>query len=101
MNKDKILRAAQLANDDEGKRNTILKDQSIIFGFCSLGLLFILIIQLLHHESLNTVFFLVLLGGLGIEISQVIKKRSIISILTSILLIVAVVYTAWLIIIGK
>ncbi|WP_260267983.1 hypothetical protein [Pediococcus parvulus] len=33
MDKNKILKAAQLAKDDEGKRNTILKSQSIIFGF--------------------------------------------------------------------
>lgn len=101
MNKNEILKAAQQANDDEGKRNTILTNQSIMFGFYSLGLLFILIIRLLRHESLNDVLFLALLGGLGIEISQVINKRSIISILMSILLVVAVVYTAWIISIGK
>ncbi|MFT8458250.1 MAG: DUF6442 family protein [Liquorilactobacillus ghanensis] len=101
MNKNEILKAAQQANDDEGKRNTILTNQSIMFGFYSLGLLFILIIRLLRHESLNDVLFLVLLGGLGIEISQAINKRSIISILMSILLVVAVVYTAWIIAIGK
>ncbi|KRN06478.1 DUF6442 family protein [Liquorilactobacillus mali] len=101
MNKNKILEAAQQANDDEGKRYTILASQNIIFGFYSLGLLFILTIRLLRHESLNDVLFLFLLGGLGIEISQAINKRSVVSILMSLLLIVAVVYTAWLIALGK
>ena len=74
--------------------NPILTNQSIMSGFYSLGLLFILIIRLL-------LIFLVLLGGLGIEILEVINKRSIISILMSSLLIVAVAYTAWTIAIEK
>lgn len=100
MDKNKILKAAQLAKDDEGKRNTILKSQSIIFGFYSLGLLFMLIIRLLRHEPLSDVFFLILLGSLGVEIAQVIQKHSLASILTSFFLIVAVFYTAWLVVIG-
>ncbi|MCT3212791.1 hypothetical protein EFO90_00025 [Lactiplantibacillus plantarum] len=101
MDKNKILKAAQLANYDEGKRNTILKSQSIIFGSYSLGLLFTLIVRLLRHESLNDVLFLVLLGSLGVEIAQVIKKHSLASILTSAVLIVAVIYTAWLVAVGR
>ena len=94
MNKNEILKAAQQSKDDKGKWNPILTNQSIMSGFYSLGLLFILIIRLL-------LIFLVLLGGLGIEILEVINKRSIISILMSSLLIVAVAYTAWTIAIEK
>lgn len=101
MDKNKILKAAQLAKDDEGKRNTILKSQSITFGFYSLGLLFMLIIRLLRHESLNDVLFWVLLGGLGVEIAQVIRKHSLAAIITSAFLIVAVICTAWLVAIGR
>lgn len=101
MDKNKILKTAQLAKDDEGKRNTILKSQSIIFGFYSLGLLFMLIIRLLRHESLNDVLFLVLLGGLGVEIAQVIRRNSLAAIITSAFLIVAVICTAWLVAIGR
>ncbi|MCP0885742.1 hypothetical protein LB941_00155 [Ligilactobacillus sp. WILCCON 0076] len=94
MNKNEILKAAQQSKDDKGKWNHILTNQSIMSGFYSLGLLFILIIRLL-------LIFLVLLDGLGIEILEVINKRSIISILMSSLLIVAVAYTAWTIAIEK
>ena len=40
------------------------------------------------------------IGSLGVEIAQVIQKHSLASILTSFFLIVAVFYTAWLVVIG-
>lgn len=76
MNKNEILKAAQTAHDDEGKRHTILQGQGLIFGLYSLGLVFLIAVRMVRNQPMNDLFLLILLGGFGIELSSAIKRRT-------------------------
>lgn len=101
MNKKKILEAAQREHDDEGMRSLIKNSQSLMFFMYSLAIVFLFIVRLIRKESLNDLLLLILSGGLGIEISQFLKRRSLITAFFILLLTIATLYTAIQIVNGK
>ena len=95
MNNKEILQKAQQENQDEGKLSE-LKNMSIVhYTTLLVAWLFIFTIRLIKNESIDDLFFMILLLALGHEIYQLKKKKSAISIIVIAVLLVAVSVMGW------
>lgn len=100
MNKEEILKAAQKAHVDEGKRNDTLKSRNYSLLLLTAGLLFLLIVRATRSEPNSDLMLLAALAALGAQI-QGFKHYFILSLITSAILLCGIGYAGWLVLMGR
>ena len=95
MNHKKFLEMAQLENQDEGRLSELKNISSVHYIMLLVAWLFIFTIRLIHKQATTDLFFMVLLLALGHEVYAFKRKKSIISLVVSAILVVAVLTTGW------
>ena len=93
MNHKKVLEMAQLEN--QGRLSELKNISSVHYIMLLAAWLFIFTIRLIHKQATTDLFFMVLLLALGHEVYAFKRKKSIISLVVSAILVVAVLTTGW------
>jgi magnesium-transporting ATPase (P-type) len=95
MNNKKILQMAQQESQDEGKLSEWRNMSIVHYIMLLVAWLFIFTIRLLKNESIDDLFFMLLLLALGHEIYLFKKKRSMTNIIVIVVLLIAVSVMGW------
>ena len=95
MNHKKILEMAQLENQDGGRLSELKNISSVHYIMLLSAWVFVFTIRLIHKQATTDLLFMVYVLALGHEVYAFKRKKSIISLGVSAILVVAVLTTGW------